>query len=78
MAGRQPALVALEERLAGDKTKAELAKVIAELDGYLADARKAMDSGLAPQEFRSVAKYRAALERARDAVSKIWALTVEL
>jgi hypothetical protein len=76
--GEQPALVDLERRLAGDKDKVELNKLIAELDGYIAGAKKALDSGLIPPEFRAMSKYCTALEQARDAATKVWMLTVEL
>jgi hypothetical protein len=74
----RPALTGLEERFAKDKDKTELNKVLAEIDGYLAATKKALDSGLPPAQFRSVNKYRVALESARDAANKAWLMLVKL
>ena len=75
MATEQVALVGLEERFAGDSSKAELNKVIAELDGYIAQAKKTLDGGLPPEEFRKMSRYRIALEEAREMAPKVWALS---
>jgi hypothetical protein len=72
----QISLVGLEERFAKDKDKTELNKVLAELDGYIAEAKKALDGGLPPKEFRSLSKYHAALEQARETTVRVWALNV--
>jgi len=71
-------MVGLEERLAKDKDKVELNKLIAELDGYLATAKRTLDSGLKPQEFRNMTKYRDALQQARDVAPLVWASSVNL
>jgi hypothetical protein len=71
-------MVGLEERLAGDKDKVELNKLIAELDGYLAVAKKALDAGLKPEEFRNMSKYRDALQQARDVAPLVWASSVNM
>jgi hypothetical protein len=76
--GERVALVGLEERFAGDKSKVELNKVLAELDGQLVQTKRALDAGLAPQEFRNMSKYRTALEEARDVATKVWILSVKL
>ena len=68
----RPALVGLEERLARDTNKTELNRLVAELDGYMSQAKKALDGGLPPQQFRALTKYRAALEQARDVANKAW------
>lgn len=72
------ALVGLEERFAGDKDKTELNKLLGELDGYITQAKKALDGGLPPQEYRNVAKYHVALEQARETAVRVWALNVKL
>lgn len=76
MSGRTT-LVGLEDRFVQDRDGVERDKVVAELDGYLAAARKAMDRGLPPEEFRNLAKYRSALECARESVGKVWRMLVE-
>jgi hypothetical protein len=72
----RPLMVDLEERFAKDKDKVELNKLLAELNGYAAQAKKAIDAGLPPQEFRAVTKYRTALEHASEAATLAWAATV--
>ncbi len=74
----QIVLVELEERFAGDKDKKELNKLLSELDGYIAEAKKALDAGLPPQEYRNLAKYHAALEQARETAIRVWALNVKI
>lgn len=76
MTDQRPFLLALEERLATDKDKTELGKLLAELGSYAALAKKAIDGGLPPEEFRSVSKYYAALEKAQEAASLAWESTV--
>jgi hypothetical protein len=76
MTDQRPLLLALEERFATDKDKTELGKVLAELDSYAAQAKKAIDGGLPPQEFRSISKYHAALEKAHEVANVGWELTV--
>jgi hypothetical protein len=71
-------LTAIEEKLAADKDRVELFKLYAELDKYMADAKKALDGGLPPDDFRNITKYRASLEAARDVAPLIWALSVNL
>ncbi|MBV8191980.1 MAG: hypothetical protein JO339_32420 [Alphaproteobacteria bacterium] len=73
---QRPLMVALEERLATDKDQTELRRLLAELDGYAAQAKKTIDGGLPPHEFRFVSKYCAALAQARDAANLAWELTV--
>ena len=51
---------------------------MSELDGYIVEAKKALDGGLPPEEFRNVAKYRAALEQARDTAIRVWGLNVKV
>lgn len=75
---QQIALVGLEERFAGDRDKTELKKLLSELDGYIAEAKKALDAGLPPQEYRNLAKYHAALQQARDTAIRVWALNVKI
>ena len=76
--GVRAALTELEERFANDKDKTELAKVIKELDGHLAQVKEALDAGIAPAEFQKLSKYRTALEEARETVSIVWAASVKL
>ncbi|HYD04674.1 MAG TPA: EscE/YscE/SsaE family type III secretion system needle protein co-chaperone [Reyranella sp.] len=76
--GVRAALTELEERFANDKDKTELAKVIKELDGHLAQVKEALDAGIAPAEFQKLSKYRTALEEARETVSIVWAASVRL
>jgi hypothetical protein len=71
-AAQRPTMVELEDKLAKDKDKKELNRLLAELDGYLAQSKKALDAGLPPKEFRAMSKYRNALEQARDVASKAW------
>lgn len=65
-------LLAMEDRLAGDRDKKELNGLLATLDGYLADARKTLDAGLPPEEFRAMSKYRQALEEAKIVAERSW------
>jgi hypothetical protein len=74
MTDQRPLLTELEERFATDKDKTELGKLLAELDGYAAQAKKALDGGLPPEEFRCVSKYHAALEKAHEAARLAWEL----
>jgi type III secretion system YseE family protein len=76
--GVRAALTGLEDRFANDKDKSELNKVIKELDGYLAQVKKALDGGASPAEFQKLSKYRTALEQARETVSMVWAASVKL
>ena len=76
--GVRAALTELEERFANDKDKSELTKIIKELDGYLAQVKKALDGGTSPAEFQKLSKYRAALEQARETISMVWAASVKL
>jgi hypothetical protein len=79
MADQKIHLTELEEKLAGDKSKTELTKLYADLDKYIADAKKALDGGLPPEDFRNISKYRASLEAARNEVAPmVWALSVNL
>jgi hypothetical protein len=72
MMAERMALVELEERFAKDKDKVELKKVQAELASYHTQVKKVLDTGVSPQEFRSLDKYRAALEQARDLAHAVW------
>jgi len=76
--GVRTALTELEERFANDKDKSELAKVIKELDGYLAQVKKTLDAGAPPAEFQKLSKYRVALEQARETVNIVWAASVKV
>ena len=72
------ALLGIEERFANDKNKAELNKLLAELDGYMAATKKALDGGLPPEQFRNLSRYFQALQEAREVAPKIWAGAVNL
>ena len=76
--GVRAALTELEERFANDKDKSELNKVIKELDGYLAEVKKTLDTGTSPAEFQKLSKYRTALEQARETVPVVWAASIKL
>jgi len=76
--GVRAALTELEERFANDKDKAELTKVIKELDGYLAEVKKTLDAGTSPTEFQKLSKYRTALEQARETINVVWAASIKL
>jgi len=76
--GERVALTGLEERFASDRNRVELNKVLKELDGYIAQVKKALDGGVAPAEFQKLSKYRAALEQAHEAATRAWALSVKL
>lgn len=74
----RPTMVELEERFVKDKDKSELNKLLKELDGYLSAVKKELDRGLPPEEYRKLSRYRTALEQARDAALRGWAMTVKL
>jgi len=76
--GERAGLTGLEERFAHDKDKSEFDKVMKELDGYLAQVKKALDSGVPPAEFQKLTKYRAALEQARESLTMVWSASVKL
>ena len=76
--GVRAALTELEERFANDKDKSELNKVIKELDGYLAEVKKTLDTGTSPAEFQKLSKYRTALEQALETVPMVWAASIKL
>jgi len=75
--GRKPAFTGLEERFVSDKDKNELNKVLKELEGYIAQAKKALDGGVSPADFQKLSKYRVALEQAHDCVSLVWTASVK-
>ena len=76
--GERAGLTELEERFAHDKDKSELDKALKELDGYLAQVKKTLDTGVPPAEFQKLTKYRAALEQARESLNMIWSASIKL
>lgn len=79
MAGESKAtFTGLEEKLAGDKDKVELNKILKELEGYQAQVKKALDAGVPPAEYQKLSKYQAALEQAHYAVGMVWSVSVKL
>jgi hypothetical protein len=63
----------LEERFSKDAGKAELASVTARVDGHIAEVKKLLDGGVSPSDFRSLSRYREALEAAAACLPAIWA-----